>query len=101
VLAASLRSGSQAGAFAYGLTFTAMAVCYGGLWFYASVGRRLLKEDADPRVVSGISRSFAPGSLLYGTATLSALVSAYLAVALFAAIALFYVAESSLFGREG
>ena len=100
VLAQSLRSGSRAGAFAYGLTFTAMAVCYGGLWFYAAIGRRLLKEEADPRVVSGISRSFAPGSAMYGAATLSSLISAYLAVALFAAIALVYVVESSLFGRD-
>lgn len=100
VVASSLRSGSHAAAFAYGLNFTAMAICYGALWFYASIGRRLLKDDADPRVVSGISRSFAPGSLMYGAATLSALLSAYLAVGLFAAIALLYVVESSLFGRD-
>jgi hypothetical protein len=37
---------------------------------------------------------------MYGTATASALLSAYLAVALFAAIALFYALESSLFGRN-
>lgn len=99
VLADSMRHGSKAGAFAYGLTFTVMALCYGGLWFYASAGGRLLADDADPRTVSGISRSFAPGSVMYGLAMLSALLSAYLAVALFAAIALFYVFESSLFGR--
>jgi len=55
VLAETLRDGSKAAAFAYGLTFTAMAVTYGLLWFYAATGRRL--------------------------------------------IALFYVLESSLFGR--
>ena len=59
-----------------------------------------IAEDADQRVVSGISRSFAPGSLIYGAATLSSLISAYLAVALYAAIALFYVVESSVFGRS-
>ncbi len=99
VLAETLRDGSKAAAFAYGLTFTAMAVTYGALWFYAATGRRLIAESADQRVVSGISRSFAPGSLIYGAATLSSLISAYLAVALYAAIALFYVLESSLFGR--
>jgi uncharacterized membrane protein len=99
VLADSLRADSSAGAFAYGLTFTAMAISFGALWFYASVGRRLLAEDADPRVVSGISRSFAPGSVMYFSATLSALLSAYLATALFAAIAVFYVLESSVFAR--
>jgi hypothetical protein len=70
------------------------------MWFYAATGRRLIGEDADQRVVSGVSRSFAPGSLIYGAATLSSLISAYLAVALYAAIALFYVVESSVFGRD-
>ena len=54
----------------------------------------------DQRVVSGISRSFRPGSLIYGFATATSFLSAYLAVALFAAIALFYVVESSVFGRS-
>ncbi len=100
VLAEHLRTGSKAASFAYGLTFTLMAVSYSVLWFYAARGRRLIAQDADQRVVSGISRSFAPGSLIYGTATLSSLISAYLAVALYAAIALFYVLESSIFGRD-
>src|SRR6478672_1111096 len=99
VLAEHLREGSKAAAFAYGLTYTAMAVCYGWLWFYAATNRRLLVDDADPRLVSGISRSFAPGSVVYLLATLSSLISADLAVVLYAGIALFYVFESSLFGR--
>jgi uncharacterized membrane protein len=99
VLAEHLREGSKAAAFAYGLTFTVMAVCYGSLWFYAAIGRRLIAADADQRVVSGISRSFAPGWFIYGTATLSSLISAWLAVGLYAAIAIFYVLESSLFGH--
>jgi len=53
VLAETLRDGSKAGAFAYGLTFTLMAACYGTLWFYAARGRRLIAADADQRVVSG------------------------------------------------
>lgn len=101
VLAEHLREDSKAAAFAYGLTFTAMAICYGALWFYAALGRRLIDPGADQRVVTGISRSFAPGSIIYLIATLSSLVSARLAVALYAAIALFYVLESSLFGRDG
>jgi uncharacterized membrane protein len=100
VVAEHLRNGSKPAAFAYGLTFTLMAISYGTMWFYAARGRRLIAADADQRVVSGISRSFAPGSLIYGAATLSSLLSAYLAVALYAAIALFYVLESSIFGRD-
>ncbi len=101
VLAETLRDGSKPAAFAYGLTFTLMAVSYGTMWFYAALGRRLISADADQRVVSGISRSFGPGWIIYGLATLSSLISAYLAVALYGAIALFYVLESSLFGRDG
>jgi TMEM175 potassium channel family protein len=100
VMASTLRDGSRAGAFAYGLTFTLMALSYGAMWFYAAVGKRLIRPDADPRVVSGISRSFAPGSVIYAAATLSSLLSAYLAVALYGLIALFYVVESSVFGRD-
>lgn len=101
VLADHLREGSKAAAFAYGLTFTVMAVCYSVLWFYAAIGRRLIADEADQRTISGISRSFAPGWAIYATATLSSLISAWLAVGLYAAIALFYVLESSLFGRRG
>ena len=101
VVAEHLRDGSHAAAFAYGLNFTLMSICYAALWFYAAGKRRLISSNADQRVVTGISRSFAPGSLLYGVATVSSLLSAYLAVALYAAIALFYVLESSIFGRDG
>jgi uncharacterized membrane protein len=100
VLARHLRQNSRAAAIEYGLTFTLMAILYAALWFYAAIGNRLIADDADARVVSGISRSYLPGSLMYGAATASALVSAYLAVALFGAIALFYALESSLFGRD-
>jgi uncharacterized membrane protein len=100
VLAEHMREQSKAAAFAYGLTYTAMALCYAAIWFYAAAGHRLIAEDADPRTVSGISRSFAPGSIVYLVATLSSLLSAYLAIVLYAAIALFYVLESSIFGRD-
>lgn len=99
VLADTLRTGSRAGAFAYGLTFTAMAISFGAMWFYAAIHHRLLRDDADRRIITGISRSFRPGAVIYAAATASSLLSAYLAVALYAAIALFYVVESSVFGR--
>jgi len=89
----------QPAALAYGATMTVMAVCYIALWIYAAGGRRLLREDSDPRTVSGITRSYLPGAPLYLTATLVALASPLASVALFDAIALFYVIESSFFGR--
>ena len=59
----------------------------------------LISVDADPRVVSGITRSFLPGTLLYGGATLVAFASAIVSLVLFGAIALFYALESAIFGR--
>jgi len=92
------RHDLQPAALAYGATMTVMAVCYIALWLYAAGGRRLLREDSDPRTVSGITRSYLPGAPLYLTATLVALASPLASVALYGAIALFYVIESSIFG---
>ncbi len=102
LVAAHLRDvGLKASAVTYGATLTVAAVLYSALWFYASIGGRLLREDADPRVVSGISRSYLPGPWIYLVSTLVALVSPAVSVCFYAAIALFYVIESSVFaGRD-
>ena len=92
------RHDLQPAALAYGATMTVMAICYITLWLYATRRRRLLREDSDPRTVRGITRSYLPGVPLYLTATLLALASPLASVALFAAIALFYLIESSIFG---
>ncbi len=60
----------------------------------------MLRSDADPRVVSGITRSYLPGPWIYLAATLVALWKPTVSVVLFAAIAAFYMVESALFGRR-
>jgi uncharacterized membrane protein len=92
------RAELEPAALTYGATMTVMSVCYLSLWLYAIRGRRLLRDDSNPRTVSGITRSYLPGTPLWLTATLLALVSPLASVALFGAIALFYVVESSIFG---
>jgi uncharacterized membrane protein len=92
--------GLGAAAITYGLTMTTTAICFASFWFYAAGGRRLLAETADPRTVRGISRSYLPGTPIYGGTTLLALLSPVAAVSLFAAIALFFALESSLFARD-
>jgi TMEM175 potassium channel family protein len=101
-LAAEHLTGNDAtaAAVAYGITLTLTACLFNGIWFYAAVGGRLLRPDVDRRVVAGISRSYLPGPFIYLTATLVALVSATTSFALYAAIAFFYVLESSIFGRR-
>jgi uncharacterized membrane protein len=93
--------GLGAAAIAYGITLTATAVLFNAIWFYAAHGRRLLREDCDPRTVSGITRSYLPGPWIYLGTTLLALWSPVASVLLFAAITLFWAFESSLFGRSG
>jgi len=81
----------------YGLTMTTTAILFLALWMYGS--RRLLRADADSRVVSGITRSYLPGAPLYATATLLAFVNSIASLIMFAAIALFYAISATLFGR--
>jgi uncharacterized membrane protein len=102
LLAGHLREdGAEAAALLYGITLTATAVMFSVIWFSAAVGRRLLRDDADPKVVSGITRSYLPGPWIYLAATLVALLSPVASAVLYGAIALFYVVESSFFARSG
>lgn len=92
------HDGAQAAALAYGITLTATAILFNALWQYAAWNNRLIRDDADPRVVSGISRSYLPGPFIFLVATLVALVSPQASAGLYVAIAIFYVGESSIFG---
>lgn len=92
--------GLRAAAIMYGVTLTTTAAFFGSMWFYAAHGRRLIAENANQKTVSGLSRSYLPGAPIYGISTLVALWSPTASVILFAAIALFFALESSLFGRD-
>jgi uncharacterized membrane protein len=87
-------------AMTYGFTLTATAVGFNALWQYAIYKRRLLREDADPTVVKGITRSYLMGPWVYLLAALVALASPGASLIMFAGINLFWVLESSVFGRE-
>jgi uncharacterized membrane protein len=103
VVAEFARSGDErrAAALLYGITLTTTAIFFLAVWLYASRRGRLLHADADPRAVSGITRSYLPGSPTYGLATLLALVSPIASLVMFGAIAVFYALSSSVFGRAG
>ena len=91
----------QAAAVLYGITLTTTAVFFNLMWRYAiGAGGRLLRADADRRVVDGITRSYRPGVAMYAGAAIVGFFQAEVSAALYAAIALFYVLSSSLFGRE-
>jgi len=88
----------QAAALLYGITLTVTAVFFISVWLYASHAGRLLHPHADPKEVSGITRSYLPGTPMYAGATLVAFVSPEASAALFGAIAAFYMISSSVFG---
>ena len=101
LLAEHIReSDARGAALAYGFTLTVTAIFFSIVWFYAATGRRLLREDSDPRVVAGISRSYIPGIPLYLTATLVAFASPVASAILYLVIAGIYIVESSLFGGK-
>jgi uncharacterized membrane protein len=89
----------RAAALLYGITLTTTSVFFISVWLYAAYGGRLLHPKADPRMVSGITRSYLPGSPMYGSATLVAFLSPEASAALFGLIAAFYMLSSSFFGR--
>jgi len=101
LLALNLQSeGAEAAAVTYGIVLTCTAVLFNVLWRYAVHHRRLLRDDAEQKVVDGIGRSYVFGPILYLAATLVALVSPLASACVYVAIGLFYVLESSIFGRR-
>ncbi len=92
--------GVRAATITYGLTETAAAICFTFIWFHAARRRRLIAEQTEQRNVDALSRSLIPGVPVNAAVTLVALWSPYTALALFAALNLFYVFGSSLFGRD-
>ena len=94
-----LHGEGRVAAVTYGFTLTATAVGFNALWLYAIRGRRLLRDDADPAVVRGITRSYLMGPWIYLLATAVAIASPGVSLIMFAAFNLFWVLESSIFGR--
>ena len=93
-------SGAKEAALAYGFTGVATAIMFNITWFYAALGRQLLREDADPAVVSRITRAYIPGPWIYLAATLVAFLSPVTSIVLFGLIVVFYVLESSILGNS-
>jgi uncharacterized membrane protein len=98
LLAEFIREDGRDAALAYGGTLTVTAVFFNLVWRYAAA--RLLHDSADPRMVAGITKSYNPGAFVYAGAAATAFITPWLAAALFAAITLSYMIESSFFARR-
>jgi chromate transport protein ChrA len=83
--------GRSVAAVAYGLTMVAIAIMFNAVWRYASRGKRLLTEDADPEAVDQINRSYFLGPAAYGIATILALFVPVVSLVIYAALAIFYM----------
>jgi uncharacterized membrane protein len=90
---------ATAAAVAYGAVMVTMALFFNAIWHYA-IRAGLLTPGADQREVSGITRSYLPGPLLYLTGALLAFVSSDASLVMYAAIAIFYIVSASLWGRR-
>jgi uncharacterized membrane protein len=94
------KDGARAATVTYGITLTLTSVMFNAIWFYAARGGRLLRADADERVVRGISKTFVLGPWMYLAATLVAAIAPTVGAIAFMLFALFWVIESSVFGRD-
>jgi uncharacterized membrane protein len=72
-------------------SFTLTALFYNLLWRNASHRRRLIHAHVSDARVSAITRAYAPGTFIYGSATAIAFLSVPAALAIVAGLALFYI----------
>ena len=75
----------------YGGSMTLMGATFGSIWAYAVLRGDLLREGVDPARARRSLWIFAAGSPLYVLATGASLLSAKLALAIYALLALFYM----------
>lgn len=71
--------------------FTLTAIFYFLVWWHAARGRRLIASHVPDEAVRAITRAYAPGSLLYLTATLLAFVHVGLSLAIVVGLAVLYM----------
>ena len=72
-------------------SFTLTALFYYLLWRNASRQRRLIRPHVSDARVNAITRAYAPGTFIYGSATAVAFLSVPAALAIVAGLALFYI----------
>lgn len=75
----------------YGLTMTSIAVMFNVVWRYAARGHRLLFPNVDPAAIRKVSRSYLSGPITYLAATLVAFINPWVSLAIFAALALYWL----------
>jgi len=91
-------SGARGAAIAYGCTGIYLSIFFSALWHYGRT--HVLRPDADAKEVSGITRSYLPGTPLYLTGTLIAFGTPVGSAIFYGVIAVFYAVSNTFFGKE-
>jgi uncharacterized membrane protein len=84
-------SGRHVAAAVYGLTMVAIAVMFNVVWQYAARGGRLLVPGIDPEAIARAGRSYLIGPVVYGIAVLVAPFNAFISLAIYAALAVYWL----------
>jgi uncharacterized membrane protein len=84
-------SGKTIAAVVYGVNMEAMAIMFNVVWRYASQNRRLLDSRVNEQAIDRATRNYLVGPIVYGMATLIALANAWASLAIFAALAVYWL----------
>ena len=93
LLGEHIQAGQDAGIAAafYGAVMTVMSIAFSAVWVYAATHPRLLSSHLDPGEVRSTIPRFGAGLAIYALSSGVAFISAKVSLALYAAIAVFYV----------
>jgi uncharacterized membrane protein len=83
--------GRTAGAMIYGVTMLLIAVMFNLVWRYAGGKHRLLFAGVSDRMVRRTNNSYLLGPIIYGSAALIALVNPLISLAIYAALAIYWL----------
>ena len=89
----------QTAALVYGGLFTLTAIMFNLVWWYA-IRRKLTDENLRMSHQRNMAVRYLPGPLLYLTGTLLAFVSAWLSLAVYISMAIFYALSNMSFSRQ-
>jgi len=100
--ALSLREGAETAAIFYSAVMTINAVAWAALWLYASLGRRLLRDDFPESQRRTATVLFSAGTLVYVASIGVAFINPLVCLAFHGALAVYYALDpiSRRVGRE-
>ena len=83
--------GRTVAAITYGLTMVCLAVMFNVVWNYASGKRHLLVDGVSDAFIRKARRNYLAGPTVYSVATIVALFNAFASLAIFAALAVYWL----------